>query len=186
MVYAVERKQCRVTPHAWYNRGTIILRKERIANRRKSHFLKSISWKSRYYNTDFCSRLSPFCPPKLHGEGLWLLKDSLVFRTIPYCGKKLKTFLKKLKVFKKKLLIFFENDLIFQSWFTYVCIGLHIRMCSSLRTYVKKRVFWHAGCLRKMLHNPSLLLQWNKNAGNCNKCFIEVAGCPLLLLQKNF
>jgi len=41
------------------------------------------------------------------------LKDSLVFRTIPDCGKKLKTFLKKLKVFQEKLLLFFEKFLIF-------------------------------------------------------------------------
>ena len=119
----------------------------------------------------------------LYLHGIWFFGSGK--KTMTFL-KKAKTFLKKLKVFKKKLLIFFENDLIFQSWFTYVCISLHIRMCSSLRTYVKKRAFWHAGCLRKMLHNPSLLLQWNKNAGNCNKCFIEVAGCPLLLLQKNF
>ena len=57
-----------MTPLAWYNRGTKILRKGRIANRRKSRLLKFISWKSRYYNTDFCSRLSPFCPAKLHVE----------------------------------------------------------------------------------------------------------------------
>ena len=43
LLHAAERKSCRVTPLAWYNRGTKILRKGRIANRRKSRLLKSIS-----------------------------------------------------------------------------------------------------------------------------------------------